>query len=196
MTTVQKLNNDYRRLEFLGDRVLNLIVSDYLYKKFHEYSTGQLTDKLRFTSNDNLKEIVEKLPDEFRTDLFKFKSIFKPDGQTSNADALEAYIGNYFLEHELKETFKYFKKIFADQIDTFNPDTDYVSKLKIHFEQGKELQPVYKLEHTEKRPNNQSVFHFQVSIGGVPRGLGSGSDHAKAQKSAALDALKKLGLEN
>lgn len=194
MTTIQKLNNDYRRLEFLGDRVLNLIVSDYLYKKFLEDSAGKLTDKLKFTSNDNLEEIVETLPDEFRTELFKFKSGFRPDGQTSNADALEAYIGNYFLEHELEETIKYFKKIFAKQIDRFNPDTDYISKLKIHFEQGKELQPVYKLEHTEKGQNNQSVFRFQVFIEGVPKGSGSGSSHAKAKKSAALDALKKLGL--
>ena len=197
MTVVQNPGKNFQRLEFLGDRVLNLIVSHYLYKKFPYDSAGDLTNKLKFTSNDNLEEIIDNLPIEFKTELFKFKFSFRPDGQTSNADALESYIGNYFLEHELEETIKYFEKILAEQIDRFNPDTDYISKLKIYSDQEKEkLQPEYKLEHTEKGQNNQSVFHLQVLIGGVPKGLGSGSSHAKAKKSAALNALKNLGLEN
>jgi len=73
MTVVQNPGKNFQRLEFLGDRVLNLIVSHYLYKKFPDDGEGELTNKLRFTSNDNLEEIIENLPDEFKTELFRFK---------------------------------------------------------------------------------------------------------------------------
>lgn len=192
----KKLNNSYQRFEFLGDRVLNLIVSHYLCIKFPDYSEGELTNKLRFTSNDNLEDIIESLPDTFRKEFFKFKRDFKPESQELKADDVEAYIGSYYLKHGLVATISYFEKIFAEKIDAFNPNTDYISRLKIYSEQNQKPQPDYKLNYTEKGQNNQQFFHFQVFISDELLGSGVGNSHPKAKQMAARETLKNLGLEN
>jgi ribonuclease III len=184
----------YHRLEFLGDRVLNLIVSRYLFRKFPEYTEGELTNALRFTSNDNLEEIVRELPEEFRKDLFIFKGRFSQDEHTSNADAVEAFLGNYFLEHGLDATTGYVEGIFGLYIDRFNPDADYISRLKVHAE--KERVPLeYVPDFTETGPDNREIFHYKVLMNGVVCGTGSGSSHEKAKKAAAGEALRRMGGE-
>jgi len=194
MPSPQKPPNPYQRFEFLGDRVLNLMVSRYLYQKYPDYPEGKLTAMLRFTSNDNLEEVVERLPEAFRTELFAFKSRFDYGPQKSNADAVEAYIGKYFLEQGFEATLAWFGHMFAEHIDRFDPDTDYISLLKVYCEQKKIHTPAYKPLRTEKGENNHDVFYFQVFVDSVPGGSGSGSSHARAQKAAAHEALKRLGL--
>jgi ribonuclease-3 len=196
MPSTQKAHNAYHRLEFLGDRVLNLIVSRYLYRKFADVTEGELTGRLRFTSNENLEEILGSLPEGFRADLSGFKARFGQDGPTSNADAIEAFIGNYFLEHGLDATTAFVEGIFSASIDRFDPDTDYISRLKVHSEKERKPQPVYVLAGTEIGPNNQALFHFQVFVNGVLLGSGSGSSHEKAKKAAAHEALRKIGADN
>jgi ribonuclease-3 len=195
MPSTQKAHNAYHRLEFLGDRVLNLIVSRYLYRKCPDSAEGELTGRLRFTSNENLEEILGSLPEGFRADLIGFKIRFGQDGPTSNADAIEAFIGNYFLEHGLNETTAFVEGIFSVPIDRFDPDTDYISRLKVHSEKERKPQPVYVLAGTEIGPNSQALFHFQVFVNGVLLGSGSGSSHEKAKKAAAGEALRKIGAE-
>lgn len=193
MTSSQQLKNSYQRLEFLGDRVLNLIVSQYIFRKFPDYSEGKLTDKLRFTSNDNLEEIIERLPVEFRNELIKFKSGFRPDAPSLNADDIEAYVGNYFLERGLEKTTEYFEKIFVEHIDNFNPDTDYISRLQIQTQKDLKIIPDYKQVSDEVDQNNLHNFHIQVFIGKDLLGKGFGSSKPKAKQQAAEKALEKLG---
>ncbi len=181
----------YHRLEFLGDRVLNLIVSRYLFRKYPDYTEGELTNALRFTSNENLEEIVRELPEEFRTDLSIFKARFGQDALASNADAVEAFIGNYFLEHGLDATTAYAEGIFAPYIDRFNPDTDYISRLKVHAEKER-IHLEYVPDFTETGPDNREIFHYKVLLNGGVCGTGSGSSHEKAKKAAAGEALRKL----
>jgi ribonuclease-3 len=183
----------YHRLEFLGDRVLNLIVSLYLFRKFPEYTEGELTNALRFTSNENLEEIVRELPGEFRAELSAFKARFGQDACASNADAIEAFIGDYFLEHGLDETTVYAEGLFARYIDRFNPDTDYISRLKVHSEKEKIPLPVYQLVGDETGPDNREIFHYKVLVGGIVLGTGSGSSHEKAKRAAAGEALRGMG---
>lgn len=182
MTNSQKLINDYQRLEFLGDRVLNLIVSHYLFKKFPYDSAGDLTNKLKFTSNDNLEEIIDKFPEEFRKELFRSKCGFKADAQELKADDIEAFIGNYYLEHGLEASINYFNKFFAKEIDAFDPCTDYISMLQIHTQKELKIVPDYKLIEEEMVQNNQHMFYFYVLVGKDLAGSGSGTSHAKAKK--------------
>lgn len=190
MTDIQKLNNDYQRLEFLGDRVLNLIVAHHLYKKFSEYSEGDLTNRLRFTSNDNLEEIFENLSGDLKKEILGFKSKYRPNELTSNADAIEAYIGFYYLEHQFEETFNCFEKTFSEHIDKFDPDTDYISKLQILTQKSQRIPDYEQIGKDEIDQNNNHTFNFQVLIDGVPKGSGEGRSHSQAKQRAALNALE------
>ena len=192
MTTIENQKNTYQRLEFLGDRVLNLIVSIYLYKKFPEYSEGELTNKLKFTSNDNLEEIFENLLGDLKKEILEFKSIYRPNELTSNADAIEAYIGSYYLEHKFEATINHFEKIFSDHIDRFDPDTDYISKLQILTQKSYKIPNYKQIGKDEIDQYNNHTFNFQVLIDGVAKGSGSGRSHSKAKQKAALDALNKI----
>ena len=196
MIEVQNPRKNYQRLEFPGDRILNLIVSHYLYKKFPDDGEGELTNKLRFTSNDNLEEIIENLPGEFKTELIKFKCRFKPDAQELNADDIEAFIGDYFLEHRIEASINYFENLFEKEIDAFDPNKDYISMLQIHTQKNLKIVPEYRCVNCEPIQNNQQMFDFEIYVREDLVGKGSGTNKSKAKKQAALDALKTLNLEN
>jgi len=196
MSSIQKSHKEYQRLEFLGDRVLNLIVSQYLYTKFQEFSSGLLTDRLKFTSNDNLEEIFDSLPDDLKRKIHDFQSGFKLEGEKSNADAIEAYVGNYTLKQGLYESIDYFEKIFAKQIDEFNPDRDYISKLQVRT-QEKQILPRYEqIGSDSPDENNIHHFHLRVFIGEKLAGEGFGLSKMKAKKEAAKNAWFNFPIEN
>jgi ribonuclease-3 len=189
MSSSEKSSNSYQRLEFLGDRVLNLIVSSYLYEKFHDDPEGELTKKLRFVSNDNLEEILDRLDSNFRMELSRFKHEYKPDHPELSADDIEAFIGSYYRENGFDETKKYFENLLGKEIDAFDPNTDYISRLQDYSQKKLKIVPDY-------RPVNDgliSEFCIEVFIGEDFLGKGSGRRKSIARKNAAYEALKKLG---
>jgi ribonuclease III len=195
VTDSQKMLNSYKRLEFLGDSVLDLIVSQYLFKKHLGYPEGKLTDLRKFTSNDNLEEIFESLPNDFRTEILKFKSEYSLENQTSNADAIEAYIGDYFLKNRLEATVKRFEEIFSEYIDRFDPKKDHISMLQVRTQKQQIIPRYDQVGNDEVGTNNVHNFHFRVYIGEDCVGEGFGPSKSKARKAAAEKALEKLGPE-
>jgi ribonuclease III len=185
--------NNLERLEFLGDRVLNLIVSEFLYQNFPEESEGFLTNKLRFTSNDNLDELLEKLDKKFPGELAAFKTRFKPGNIERSADDLEAFIGEFYLAHGFAETKQTIEKYLADEIRNYNPDTDYISRLQIFTQKNSKSYPDYRFEPDKTLPNNEHEFHVRVFIGTEMYGEGMGNRKSRARQRAASAALKKLG---
>jgi ribonuclease III len=196
MIGVQNTCKNYQRLEFLGDRVLNLIVSQYLYTKFFNDTEGDLTKKLRFTSNDNLEEIIDKLPDEFKKELLNFKGGFKTEVPELIADDLEAFIGNYYLKHGPIKTINYFENLLAREIDAFDPNTDYISNLQIYTQKNLKPFPDYNIAEVEQEKllNNQHLFYCEVSIENILFGKCIENSKSKAKKQAAFAALKKLNI--
>lgn len=118
-SSVTSGKESYERLEWLGDRVLNLVVAGYLYAKDEQFSEGIMTDKLRCVSNDNLQKFILN------------SSIF-PEGiiQTGNgtsitpnirADAFESLVGAIFLHKGLDTAREVVLKYFKEEIETFDP---------------------------------------------------------------------------
>lgn len=186
--------NNYERLEFLGDRVLNLIVSRYLYEKYPDLSEGDLTKNMRFVSNDNLNQVIEELNVEFKTEFLTFKRKFSLETIDLCADDLEAYIGNFFLKHGSEKTLIYFDKILSQKIDVFDPNTDYISMLQEHAQKNLKIVPEYKCVRDEIIENNRHLFQVQVIICGNLQGEGSGNTKSEAKKQAAFKALKNYNL--
>jgi ribonuclease III len=195
MIPSQKLNNSYQRLEFLGDRVLNLIVSQYLYKRHPDFSEGDLTEKLKCTSNENLDEILDRISNEFKVKLTCFKQDYQKNNPELFAKDLEAFIGNYYLENGLEKSAEYFEALLSEDVENFDPKKDYISLLQVYAQKNLHVVPDYFLEKEEIVQNNQHVFYFKVNIGGNLLGEGCGSNKPKARKKAAENALKKLGPE-
>jgi ribonuclease-3 len=193
MAALENQRNQYQRLEFIGDRVLNLIVSDFLYQNFPDESEGFLTNKLRFTSNDNLDEILENLDKKFLGELAAFKTRFKPGNIELSADDLEAFIGESYLARGFAETKQTIEKFLADEIRNYNPDTDYISRLQIFTQQNAKPYPDYRFEPDKILPNNEHEFHVRVFIDGVMFGEGIGNRKSRANQKSAKMALEKLG---
>ena len=191
--TDPKKKKEYERLEFLGDRVLNLIVSHHLYLKKPEWSEGKLTNQLRFTSNENLDKIIDHFSDDFKRELIAFKHDYIPDKPGLSADDIEAFIGKYYLKNGLDASINYFLKMLSKEIDGFKSDTDYISIFQIHIQKEKKIVPYYKeVNHTVDQ--NHHTFEFEVFVGEKRYGSGKGSTKSKAIKDAASDALRRLDL--
>jgi ribonuclease III len=193
MSPSENSKKSYKRFEFLGDRVLNLIISEYLYQKYPDISEGDLTNKLKFTSNDNLDEIIDRFNDEFKSEIAGFKCNYKTDDHGLSANDVEAFIGDYYLKHGFVAAKKFFENIFKNEVDSFDPDTDYITRLQIYTQKKWKIVPEYVQKSEQINQKNEHSFLVQVFVGRKVYGEGCGSRKSRANKKAALDALKKLG---
>jgi ribonuclease-3 len=185
---------EYQRLEFLGDRVLNLIISENFYRAFLEKDAGNLTNLMRSLSNDNLDIMLEKLENKFLDEILAFKIQYRSDSEDLYADDLESFIGNYYLIRGLSETQKMIERHLSGEIGNFNPNTDYISQLQVYTQKMLNPIPEYPLINDKTLPDNRHEFHVQVKIAGEILGEGYGKRKSIAKQHAAKRALERLGL--
>ena len=182
----------YERLEYLGDAVLELIMSEYLYKNT-EYEEGMMT-KLRshYVCENALYEY------SLRLNLNEYLLLGKGEAESGGkyrkaivADIFEAFIGALFLDKGLDEVKKFIYKhiiplIEKKEIDFFS---DYKSVLQEYVQTDKRS-----LEYTvinEEGPAHNKVFTVEVKIDGILYGTGTAHSKKEAEQEAAKDALKK-----
>jgi len=192
MTLTKNSTKEFQRLEFLGDRILNLIIAEYLYKHNPEHDAGELTHLLRFTSNDNLDEILDHLDASFKADLVGFKYQYKPGDQNISADDVEAYIGSFFLQYGFEASRKYIEQNLGAEIELFDPGTDYKSQLNEFCQQIRKSQPFYDLITDLPVGDNRHEFRVRVLIGKEEFGEGIGDKKVRAEQQAAHRSLEKL----
>ena len=181
------------RLEFLWDAVLELVMTDMLYKKFPDKPEGWLTDlRSSIVRGKNLAKIAEKL--NFWNFLLLSKGE-KQAGGTKNpsllADVFEAFIGAVYLDLGIESSFQFI----ADYVYV---TLDEILALKLHVDPKTELQemiqakygttPVYAMKK-ETGLDHEKVFTIQVELSGSTIGSGTGTSKKKAQESAAMNAI-------
>jgi len=182
----------YERLEFLGDAVLELLMSEYLYNK-DEYSEGEMT-KLRahFVCEEALYEYSMRLGfDEY----IKLGNGQKDHGGTQNkailADVFEAWLGAIFLDKGL-DTVKEFwisyviPIVESGKIDYFG---DYKSLLQEYVQTDQKS-----LEYVitdESGPAHNKTFTAEVKISDIVYGTGVANSKKAAEQAAAKSALEK-----
>ena len=186
----------YERLEFLGDAVLKLVVSDDLYKKFPNYQEGELT-KIRsiIVSDSTLSKIAEKIGlDEL---LILGKNQEKIGGrkiQSIQACAFEAVLGAYFLDGKEKEISKFLREIFEPYIKDIDEHFEkYNAKAYLQeFIQAKSKSlPEYKILE-QKGPNHDCTFVVEVVFDGKVLAKGEGKTKKEAEQQAAYKACQSL----
>ena len=184
-----KKDYTYERLEFLGDRVLGLIIADLIYKNFLNESEGDLARRIAFlVSGKTLSEIAIKLKlqDYVRvSDNLKFN-----DGENNSilSDTMEAIIGAIFLDSNYSEVKKVIKYIWIEYIKNDDkPPKDPKSALQELSMELKYEMPVYS-NYIKEGPDHSPVFKVKVSIKGLNKSQGMGV----SKKSAEIDAASKL----
>ncbi len=191
--SVQEYNE---RLEFLGDAVLEMIASEYLYYRFPHYSEGSLT-KMRASAVRGQALAVYAQ----RIGLGRFLLLGKGEDATGGrkrpsilADAFEAVIGAIYLDGGYEKAKEFAIKHIKDgTIDIVNGDVHYDFKTclqeKIQSETGKPIE--YRLVR-QTGPDHDKTFYVKVWIGNEIWGEGTGKSKKEAEQDAAREALDKL----
>jgi len=186
----------YEKLEFLGDAVLELIISHELYEAYPQYEEGELT-KLRaaVVSKPTLAKTAKKIGIDPFIKLGKGEEL--GGGRKRNsllADALEALIGAIYLDGGLKMAREFILQHFSDEIERLDKDQqkmDYKSILQEKTQMRFQTLPKYTVVR-ESGPPHDRTYDVLLTIKDEPYGIGTGRNKKEAQQNAARAALKKM----
>ena len=180
--------NNYERLEFLGDAVLELITSEYFYKKT-SFKEGDMTKK-------RASFVCEQALAYYSKEIGLDKCIRVGHGQIGNvndtiiADVFEAVLGSIYLTYGLDKSKEYVNEIIVPYIEKgFVFLGDYKSLLQELVQTDrKSLEYVVVNEYGE---SHNKTFEVEVKIDNIVYGRGIGKSKKEAEQHAAFDAYKK-----
>lgn len=182
----------YERLEFLGDAVLELLMSDYLYK-INKYNEGEMTKiRAHYVCETANYEYSIKLGLNHYLKLGKGEEENGGrDRKTIVSDIFESFLGALYLDQGLEKTKEFFYKNIVPIIENHEVDffDDYKSALQEFVQTGKKSLE-YKLVN-ETGPSHNKKFTIEVIIDGIVYGTGTSHSKKSAEQKAAKDALNK-----
>lgn len=181
------------RLEFLGDTVLDLIIAEFLFKKYPDYEEGELTQaKSNLVNRKTLSKIGTTM---MIRDYLRYNHARSINVEGLEGNCLEALIGAIYLDSNYETTKKsVLSHVFRDNLEIneiVNQVTDFKSKLYIWC-QRKHL----KLEfEVLKEEFNEGMTQYEIVtvINGVNYGVGKDSSKKKAQQKASEETLQLIG---
>ncbi|MBE6808236.1 MAG: ribonuclease III [Ruminococcaceae bacterium] len=186
------------RLEFLGDSVLSVIVSDYIYKQFGNLPEGELT-KLRASL------VCEKSLCGFsrELDLGSFLRLGKGEEKGGGrerdsilADAFEAVLAAIYLDSDLETARKFVMNFILKELKHTDDEVfkDYKTALQEIIQRNPEEYVTYILTG-ESGPDHDKLFEVEVHLNSNVIGKGKGKSKKQAEQMAAKQALSLMGAE-
>ncbi|TWI55126.1 RNAse III [Halalkalibacter nanhaiisediminis] len=186
---------DNERLEFLGDAVLELAVSQFLFKKFTAMSEGDMT-KLRasIVCEPSLARFAHEL--HFGEVVLLGKGEEMTGGRARPAllaDVFEAFIGALYLDQGLEIVYQFLSKTMYPKINdgAFSHMMDFKSQLQ-EFIQRDNLGQIQYIIVQERGPAHNREFVSEVQLNESTLGIGTGRSKKEAEQHAAQQALMKL----
>ena len=182
------------RLEFLGDAVLELAVTEYLYKKYPQKTEGEMTAlRAALVNSITLSEVANGLNigDLMLLSKGETKSLGKAR-QYILANAFEAIIGAVYLEHGYKKTFDFLEKNLFGQIEEVIEKKLWIDAKSLFQEKAQEIEsvtPLYKVL-SESGPDHEKVFTVGVFLENDLIADGYGASKQEAEQDAARNGLK------
>lgn len=180
------------RIEYLGDAVLELISSEYIYKTYPKLPEGEMTKTRAYAvCEDSLAKVANKY--DFSDYLLVGKCEGKVDGKYRNsilADAVEAVIGAIFLDSGIDEAKAFILLNIIPQIEEYikNGNKDYKTQLQEKLQANGDVKIEYKLIE-ESGPDHDKKFVVEVYCNGEFLGRGEGRSKKEAEMLAAKKAL-------
>ncbi|MGL4687935.1 MAG: ribonuclease III [Fusobacteriaceae bacterium] len=197
----KNINNE--RMELLGDAVLDLVVTEYLYKSFVSSSEGELAKlKSMVVSEPVLARISKELG------FGEFLLLSKGEEMTGGrerpsilGDCFESMLGAVYLDSDFMTAQKVALshiKYWIDNVDDNEEILDYKTVLQEYSQKEYKIVPVYEVVK-ETGPDHQKIFEIVVRIGkdsldNSVFGKGIGKNKKLAEQSAAKDLAKKVGV--
>ncbi|MDI3496274.1 MAG: ribonuclease [Patescibacteria group bacterium] len=185
------------RLEFLGDAVLEIVVTEYLFLKFPEVPEGDLTNwRASLVNAKMLYEVASDL--EVEKSLYLSKGEAKDKNKKSRhfilADAVEAIIGAIYLDQGMKVARNFILKNIISKLDTILKNKLYLdpkSKFQEKAQEKRGITPHYKILE-ETGPDHAKVFTVGLYLEEELVSKGKGLSKQEAQVDAASNGLKKF----
>jgi len=187
---------DNERLEFLGDAVLGFIIAEELYKRFPQFSEGEMTRvRSSLVSQDALSRMAKSI--KLGDFLYLGKGEEGGGGRSKPANlsgALEALTAAIFLDRGLPVTRKFVLKLMAKKMGkalSQGVEADYKTKLQELMQAKRQLKPKYRVTEA-MGPAHDRRFTVEVRVGDSVMGRGSGKSKKAAEAEAARIALDQL----
>ncbi|MBU5488647.1 ribonuclease III [Clostridium sp. MSJ-8] len=186
------------RLEFLGDSVLQLTITEYLYKKYPDKAEGELTKLRSLIVCENSLYVVSR-------NLHLSKNIRMSKGEemtggrervSIQADAVEAVIAAIYLDKGMEVAKEFILDRFKDIIiKAINNKIvlDFKTELQEYLQQDGEVDIKYEVVKLEGPPHRRE-FYVDLSVNGVLKGKGVGHSKKAAEQNAAKTALEEMGV--
>lgn len=190
--------DSYERIEFLGDAVLGLVVTAFLYRKFEGQREGNLTKiKAALVNERSLAQVAKQL------ELGEFILLSPEEEQGGGrnrrsilADACEALFGAVYLDGGLGAATKLVHRLIISNMDRFLSDRgqiNYKGELLEHYQSLGLGMPRYEV-FSEEGSDHDKIFSVRVKMEGKVIGEGSGKSKKAAEQRAARAALEYLDL--
>ena len=183
------INNE--RLEFLGDAVLESIVSDYLFIEFPEQNEGFLTKlRSRIVSRASLNKLAVRIGLDRHIIT---QGNYSSQQKNLYGDALEAMVGALYLDKGYDFTnrliINHLLNRYIDLVDMTEQETDFKSRL-IEWCQKNHLKIVFRTGNDKEYSSNHPVFYSTVLVDGIEVGHGSGESKKEAEQHAAFSVAE------
>jgi ribonuclease-3 len=187
------------RLEYLGDAVLQLVITDFLFNKFPNMDEGELTSvRSALVNADTCSSVAQKLGvNEY---LLLSKGESKDVGRARQyilANTLEAIIGAIHLDQGFAEAKNFILKNITPLADSIVESGSWIDAKSLFQSKAQEEMsqtPIYRTI-SESGPDHDKHFTVGVFVGDERMGVGEGKSKQDAEQEAARDALKTKGWE-
>ena len=184
------------RLEFLGDAVLEIIVTEHLFKNFPDTPEGELTNWRASLVNSKMLALVAN---EIKLEKFLYLSKGESKDKDSKArqyivaNAVEAVIGAIYLDQGIRAATKFVKKYMLSKLENILSNQLFLDPKSKFQEKAQEIHkttPHYKVL-SESGPDHDKIFEVGLYLGDKIISKGKGSSKQEAQVDAAGKGIKK-----
>ena len=191
-----RLSEHNERMEFLGDSVLNLVVSELLMNALPGASEGELSRiRAAVVSEPSLAAVARTIS------LGEFLLVGRGEEQTGGrdkdsllADSLEALVASLYLDGGIDRAGAFIARFFKDTIDRVRSEggtADHKTELQEICQERLKTLPDYRVA-AESGPDHRKEFTIELSIRGEVYGRGTGRNKKEAEQRAAKEALERL----
>ena len=191
-------DENYERLEFLGDAVLKLVASDILFSIYPDYTEGNLSKIRSIVVSDNILSQIAH--DIGLCDLIILANHEKKQGlanlESVCACAFEAVLGAYYLDNKFEYLIPFLRKILMPYIEDVDKNFEKFNSKALLQEYTQSLTketPVYRLV-SETGPDHKKIFNVEVLYKQEIIASGSCKSKKEAEQHAAYEACKIFGV--